>query len=116
MSKKNLYEYKRKYQAFRHHAWAGLGFLSIFGVIRIVIPSFSVFLNPVLIVLIVYVFVSLLFTYKYQKGLSIEYENLRYSEELEKERLKTNIEKARLKLEEKKTKVQAKTQKKMKEK
>ena len=104
MSRKNLLEYKRRYNSFRHHAWAGLGFLSVLLAIRIVFPSISELILPVLIVLIIYVLVALLFTYKYLKGLnSLEHVlQIRPSDEIEKERLK--VEKKKTKSEAKKAK------------
>ncbi len=114
MSKKNLAEYKRKYNSFRHHAWAGLGFLSILLAIRIVFPSISELILPVLIVLIIYVLVALIFTYKYLKGLnSLEHVlQIRPSDEIEKEKINTDNEKDRLKVEKKKTKSETKKAKK----
>ena len=104
MSRKNLLEYKRRYNSFRHHAWAGLGFLSVLLAIRIVFPSISELILPLLIVLIIYVLVALLFTYKYLKGLnSFEHVlQIRPSDEIEKERLK--VEKKKTKSEAKKAK------------
>jgi len=114
MSKKNLAEYKRKYNSFRHHAWAGLGFLSVLLAIRIVFPSLSGLILPVLIVLILYVLVALLFTYKYLKGLNSGEHvlQIRPSDEIEKEKINADVEKERLKVEKKKTKSEAKKAKK----
>jgi membrane protein implicated in regulation of membrane protease activity len=115
MSRKNLSEYKRKYNAFRHHAWAGLGFLSVLLVIRIIVPSLSELIHSILIVLIIYVVVALLFTYKYYEGLMGEkIIQIQPSDEIEKERMKVEVEKERLKVEKKKTKAEAKKAKKAK--
>ena len=112
MVKKDLSEYKRKYQAFRHHAWAGLGFLSVLLAISVIAPWLLVFLSPILVVLIAYVVISLLFTYKYYRGFSATEESIPHSEEVEKEIIHADVEKERLKLEKKKTKAKVKTKKK----
>ena len=116
---KDAGEYKRKYARFRHHAWAGLGFLSVVLAIRIILPEYSVFLTPIIfvliIVLIIYVFVALLFTYKYREGAAPVEESapsVTPSVELEKAQLAAEIEKTRLKVEKKKAKTKAKAEKK----
>ena len=114
MNKKELSEYKRKYQIFRHHAWAGLGFLSVFLAVRIIYPGPSEILTPIIFVLIIYVVVALIFTYKYRLGLSAEEKIIQVepSVELEKEKIQAEVEKDRLKLEKKKVKAEAKKAKK----
>ena len=112
MVKKDLSEYKRKYQAFRHHAWAGLGFLSVLLAISVIAPWLLVFLSPILVVLIAYVVISLLFTYKYYRGFSATEESIPHSEEVEKEIIHSDVEKELLKLEKNKTKAKLKTKKK----
>lgn len=114
MGKKDLSTYKRKYQAFRHHAWAGLGFLSVSLAVRIIFPGSSCVLTPIIFVLLIYILVALILTYKYRKGLSSEGEIVpdAPSFEVEKERLKTEVEKQRLKIEKKKAKAEAKKAKK----
>jgi hypothetical protein len=114
MTKKNLTEYKRKYQAFRHHAWAGLGFLSIALALRLIFQDALEMLTPVIFILIIYIIVALLFTYRYRAGLSAEetVAQVEPSVEIEKERLKAEVEKERLKLEKKKAKAEAKKAKK----
>jgi len=54
-AKKELTDYKRRYNLFRHHAWAGLGFLSVLLAVRILFPELLELLQPILVVLIVYV-------------------------------------------------------------
>ena len=112
MVKKDLSEYKRKYDLVRHHAWAGLGFLSVLLAMRIIFQEISELLQPILVVLIAYVVISLLFTYKYYRGLSATQESIPHSEEVEKEKIHAEVEKERLKLEKKKTKAKVKTKKK----
>lgn len=114
MSRKILSEYKRKYLAFRHHAWAGLGFLSVVLAIRLIFLETSDFLTPVIVVLAIYIVVALIFTYRYRVGLSAEETVVKVepSVELEKKKLNAEVEKKRLKLEKKKAKAEAKKAKK----
>jgi len=116
MIKKDLSTYKRKYQAFRHHAWAGLGFLSVLLAVRIIFPQPSEILTPVIFVLVIYVIVALLFTYKYRAGISVveEVVQVQPSSKVEKEIIRADAEKERLKLEKKKAKAEAKAKKKSK--
>lgn len=114
MTQKDLSEYKRKYHAFRHHAWAGLGFLSVVLAIRLIFFDTSEFLTPIIVILAIYIIVALIFTYRYRAGLSAEDTIIKVepSVEIEKERLKAEVEKERLKIEKKKAKSEAKVQKK----
>ena len=114
MTKKDLSGYKRKYQAFRHHAWAGLGFLSVLLAIRLILPESPKILTPIIFVLVVYVVIALLFTYRYRAGLSAKQEVVHPSEELEKEKICAEVEKERLKVEKKKAKAESKKAKKTK--
>ena len=112
----DLSEYKRKYQMFRHHAWAGLGFLSVLLAIRLIFPDQAGILTPVIFVLVVYVVVALLFTYRYRAGLLAREEvvQVQPSVELEKEKIQAEVEKERLKVEKKKAKAELKKAKKTK--
>ena len=120
MNAKNLSENKRKYHAFRHHAWAGTVLLSVFLAIRLIFYYQLEFLTPVImiliIVLIIYIIISLFFTYKYRSGLSARDEivQVQPSIELEKDKLKAEVEKERLKLEKKRVKSKMKKEKKNK--
>lgn len=61
---------RRKYDLARHHAWGGLGFLSLVMVLRILCPDIpGAVIVPILVILIVYVLVSLFLTYRYRSGL-----------------------------------------------
>ena len=114
MKQRDLNEYKRKYQIFRHHAWAGLGFLSVVFAIRVIFSESTEILTPVIFILVIYVVVAILLTYRYRAGLSAEDKVVQAepSVELEKERLKTEVERERLKVEKKKVKAEAKARKK----
>jgi hypothetical protein len=116
MTKKNLAEYKRKYNAYRHHAWAGLGFLAVFSIITALLPEHTQVLTPFIFILIIYVVVALILTYRYRSGLAAEDTVVKTepSVEIEKERLNAEVEKERLKVEKKKSKAEAKKEKKAK--
>lgn len=102
---KKLREYKRKYEIYRHHAWAGLGLLTVFLATRYLYPNLpSLFFFPVLTGLIVYILIGLLGTYRYRKGLSAREDESPGSQgsfstilEEKKEKNKAKIEKKRLK-------------------
>jgi len=97
-------ELKRKYSQFKHHAWAGLGFLSVFlAVTRLFsVPNFISI--PITLILVFYIVISLIFTYKYREGVSSK-EDVTLTE-------KGIIEEEKLKLEKKKAKNEEKIQKK----
>ena len=113
---KDLTEYKRKYHAFRHHAWAGLGFLSVVLAIRLIFLEQTDILTPIIFILAIYIIIALIFTYIYRSGLSAEDKIVQVepSVELEKEKLHAEVEKEHLKLEKKKAKAEAKAEKKAK--
>ena len=114
MSGKDLSEYKKKYHTFRHHAWAGLGFLSVFLAIRLIFLEETQILTPIVVILAIYILVAILFTYRYRSGLSApdQVVKLEPSAEIEKKRIDIEVEKERLKLEKKKAKAEAKAKKK----
>ena len=116
MAKKDISEYNRKYHLFRHHAWAGLGFLSVALAVRLVFPESSQILVPIIFVLTIYIVIALLLTYKYHSGLSINWRipQVHSSDEVEKEKIKSKLEKERLKIEKKKAKADLKKAKKLK--
>lgn len=116
MNKKDLSEYKRKYQAFRHHAWAGLGFLSVMLAFRLIFFDQAQLLTPIIVILAIYIVIALIFTYRYRAGLPAEEKVLQVqpSAELEKEKIRAKVEKERLKVEKKKAKTEAKKAKKPK--
>ena len=117
MTEKHLSGYKRKYDISRHHAWAGLGFLSVLGFLRIIFVDLADLLQPILIILIIYVIISLLLTYRYHSGLSakqevIQREIIHHTDDVEKHKIYAEVEKERLKLEKKKAKTSVKAEKK----
>ena len=110
--KKDLAEYRRKYNAFRHHAWAGLGFLSVVTAMRLLLFDSADYLNPVIFLLIIYIVVALLFTYKYREGLASEEKTV--TKVIKQSSQDIELEKQKLKLEKKKAKTEAKKAKKKK--
>ena len=120
MREKELIEYKKKYHTFRHHAWAGLGFLSVVLAFRLIFFEEAYILTPVIIALAIYIIVSLIFTYRYRAGLSYEDKTVKIEkiksskDELGKEKVRAEIEKERLKIEKKKAKAEVKSLKKKK--
>ena len=114
MNKKYLAKNKKKYHAFRHHAWAGLGFLSVVLAFRLIFLDQAEFLTPIVVILAIYIMIALLFTYKYRSGLYAEETVLKVepSVEVEKEKIHAEVEKEHLKIEKKKAKAEAKKAKK----
>jgi len=103
MTKKELTEYKKKYHRFRHHAWAGLGFLSVMLVIRLLNEELSDIITPILVILIIYIVIALLFTYRYSAGLAAEQQTIQQlkdtTDSVEKEKIQSKIKKKKLKAE-----------------
>jgi hypothetical protein len=120
MKEKDLVEYKKRYHAFRHHAWAGLGFLSVVLAFRLIFYEEAKLLTPVIIVLAIYIIVALVFTYRYRSGLTYEGSIIKVKasesskRDIEKNKIDAELEKKRLKLEKKKVKGELKAIKKKK--
>ena len=98
MNQKNLSENKKKYNMARHHAWAGTVILSVLLAIRILIPDIPNEIMFIIVpILVIYILVSLFFTYKYRSGLSAQetVASVDSSVEIEKERLKVEKKKAK---------------------
>jgi MFS superfamily sulfate permease-like transporter len=113
MGKKDLSIYKRRYDIFRHHAWAGTVFLSVLLALRYLITSFPRYIFiPLCTILIIYILISLIFTYKYRTGLYAGYEEAHISKELEEVRRDTQAEKERIKAIKKISKTEMKAKKK----
>ena len=109
----DLTEYKRRYDVYRHHAWAGTAFLSVLLALRYIIPGFPHYLFiPLSTLLILYIVVSLLYTFKYRHGLFAGQLPVRGPEELEEAKRRTKVEKERGKAEKKRAKAEAKARKK----
>jgi len=102
----------RKYEIYRHHAWAGLGLLSVFLAIR-----YFIFIPWIISLIIVstlstYILVSIALTYKYYRY--VREEKVKTAEEKEKEKIRKKEIKAALKMEKKRLKAEIKKNKKKK--
>lgn len=92
-------EYSKKYAQIKHHAWAGLGFISLLSAINYFfsIPKYVVI--PLLIIFIIYSSISLILTYRYREGIAKDsiqlYKELQESQKSEKN--KSKLEKKRIK-------------------
>jgi len=126
VEKKKLSEYKKRYNAVRHHAWAGSVLLAILLAARIFIDSSDIAIENIDIIIlilgaiiIVYTMTALFLSYKYRSGLTADGEKeiqiISSTEDLEKEKIKAEVEKERLKLDKKKVKAEAKKEKKIKD-
>jgi len=108
MAQKNLDENKRKYDVYRHHAWAGAILLSVLLAIRILFESYDMIIMPIAVILIVYILIALFLTYKYRSGLSTQQKTVQevhiHTDEAEIEREKLKVEKKKVKAEAKKVK------------
>ncbi len=111
---------KTKYAMAKHHAWAGSILLAILLAIRVFFETTENQINDTLfltigILLVLYILVALLFTYRYRSGLSTTEEktnNIFPSEAITKEKIQSDLEKERLKLEKKRIKAEVKASKK----
>ena len=101
-------ECRKRYELFRHHAWAGLGILSVFLALQYFISLPPWISATVVCVLSAYILISLMGTYRYRKGLVIQEAPVHLSLEQEK----IAVEKARMKLEKKRVKAEVKAKKK----
>jgi len=109
---KNLSEYKRKYDVARHHAWAGSVLLAVLVAIRGFLELSKIEINDWIIIvlgliLVFYVLISVVFTYRYRAGLSSVQKSV-----VEVKVESGDLEKERLKVEKKKAKTEAKKAKK----
>lgn len=115
MLKKDLIEYKRKYDMYRHHAWAGGILLSLLMIIRALLEILNIsnipdlIILPIGVILIVYVLISIFFTYRYLSGLNVQQEQ----KILQVKTISNEVEKDKLKLEKKKIKAEIKKKKKI---
>jgi hypothetical protein len=113
VEQRDLTEYKRRYAASRHHAWAGTAFLSVLLALRYIVPQFPHYLFiPLCTLLILYIVVSLLYTFKYRQGLFAGEMPLRGPEEFKETKGEAKVDKARVKAEKKRAKAEAKARKK----
>ena len=120
MDTKKLIEYKKRYAISKHHAWAGSIFLAILLAIRIFLETSEINIDDRIIlfigaILVGYMLVALIFTYRYRTGLSadVKPEKIRSStDETENKKIEPKLEKEKLKIEKKKAKTELKKEKK----
>jgi hypothetical protein len=111
MGKEDLLGYRRRYDIFRHHAWAGTVLLSVLLALQLLIPSFPHYLFiPLCSILILYIFISLLYTFRYRAGLSAREGGDLTSRE--RSNMAAGTDKGYLKLEKKRVKAELKSSKK----
>lgn len=77
MNQNKKAEYKRKYAMAKHHAWAGSVLLAILGAMRWFVmdttyPHKDLFFIIAGILLIIYILIALVFTYRFRSGLAEE--------------------------------------------
>ena len=112
MAKADLSEHARKYEIFRHHAWAGTAFLSILLALRYLVTSIPPYIFiPLGTLLIVYILIAVLYTYRYRAGLSKRQEYDQPSQPTGKPGVQT-VAPESLKIEKKRAKSEAKARKK----
>ena len=116
MNKKDLSEYKKKYDTARHHGWAGSVLLAVLVASRGFIQLTDYKIDDRIIlglgfILILYILIAVFFTYKYRSGLSAEQKTI---QEVHIKTDDADLEKERLKVEKKKAKTEVKKAKKIK--
>ena len=112
MAKADISEYPRKYEIFRHHAWAGTAFLSILLALRYFITEIPRYIFiPLGTLLIVYILIAVLYTYRYRAGISKRREYHQSSQPTERPGVQT-VAPEILKIEKKRAKSEAKARKK----
>jgi len=122
MDTKRLLEYKKKYAISKHHAWAGSILLAILLAIRFFMETSEINVDDRIIlfagaILVGYMLVALIFTYRYHSGLSADVKSVTihsYTDEVEHKKIESKLEKERLKIEKKKAKTELKKEKKFK--
>jgi hypothetical protein len=122
METKKLLEYKKRYAISKHHAWAGSILLAILLAIRIFLEASEINVDDRIIlfvgaILVVYMLIALIFTYRYRTGLSADIKSERIQlakDEVEDIKIESKIEKNRIKIEKKKAKAELKKEKKSK--
>ncbi len=120
MTGEELSQLKQQYDIARHHAWAGTALLSVLLAIRILLEISTYTGIPDLffltggIILIIYILISVSFTYKYRSGLTAAQQivHVHTDPEVEQAKIAADLEKERLKIEKKKAKAEAKKAKK----
>jgi len=119
---KDLLDIKQKYAISKHHAWAGSILLAILLAIRIFFETSNIKeYNQIILIIgflvIIYMIISLIFTYKYRSGLSLDGKSINlsiFSTNGEKSKFNNKITKNYAKIEKKRSKEKIKELKKLK--
>jgi len=116
MNNKKSIAHKRNYALARHHAWAGSVLLAILLAIRIFLETTALQIDDILFlfvgcILICYILIGLLFTYRYRSGIleSNQADIIKQDETRELQRVQTKVQS---KIEKKKAKNEYKVLKK----
>jgi hypothetical protein len=121
MIKRDISNLKGKYDKSRHHAWAGSVLLTVLLAVRLFLQGANINVNNLVILiigifLIFYIFISVIFTYRYRSCLSPKrnekLQNYLHTIDSNKRIKDEDINKEKLKLEKKKIKTKAKIKKK----
>lgn len=99
----------KKYEIYRHHAWAGLGLLSVFLAIRYFIFIPWIVSLIIVSILSIYILASIALTYKYYRYVGEA--KAKTAEEKEMEKIRKKEIKAALKMEKKRLKAEIKKNK-----
>jgi hypothetical protein len=115
MKEPSTTDIKNKYDMARHHAWAGSVLLAVLLALRVFFLSQNDQINETIflligIILIMYILIGLLLTYRYRSALCIDPQTKK--ETIPQTTIDQKVSKERLKLEKKKAKIQVKQQKK----
>jgi len=102
--------FQQKYSLARHHAWAGTALLAILMALRVFINLPVMVTSIAASVIIIYILVSLVYTYRFHFGLTEKPTNSEVN--MDQEKVDAKKEKERLKLEKKKAKIELKARKK----
>jgi purine-cytosine permease-like protein len=115
----DLSERKKKYAISKHHAWAGSILLAILLAIRIFFETANIKEYNQLILfigffIIIYMIISLILTYKYRSGLSLDEKSINVTISSKESNNKEKYDKNLAKIEKKKAKERLKKLKKSK--
>ena len=70
MDRQNTERCRRNYDLCRHHAWGGLGFLSLLLALRYIFPPLpAMIMFPLVILLVAYIMCWLILTYRFRSEL-----------------------------------------------
>ena len=108
-------DHTKRYAIARHHAWAGSVLLAILLAVRVFIVSTTVIIPDIIFALIggmlvLYILISLIITYKHRSGLLQQQSNQQYSQDASSK--ESYLSKEQLKIQKKQAKALVKQQKK----